>query len=106
MGKAKAGAEERGGRLVKIETKNEHDFLVRAAAGRRLWIGALGPGGSKGYKWTDGTTVEYFPGLKYSAGIKEFDQALTLDSSGRWNDLNTKHGRKTSGFIVEWEAGK
>lgn len=116
-GLAKAKAEEMGGRLAVIESREEHEALKQAfderiPAGSGLWIGAGTEAGPGQMRWLTGGKVTFHvwgPGEP-----NEQIGAVMMIRNPRaakivWADF-PHHGRGRSvmnrGFIVEWEDDK
>ncbi|MEZ0275261.1 MAG: protein kinase, partial [Roseimicrobium sp.] len=111
---ARTKAEEMGGRLVVIESREENDALKKAfdsriPAGTGLWIGASTPQGSGELRWISGGAMGFTAWAKDEPNDRNGAVMMMRGPRSRevaWAD-SPFHGRGQTvvnrGFIVEWE---
>jgi len=104
--KAQAIAEQYGGHLVKIETKEESDFLLdllEDISHPYYWIGARSTDQGSSWQWTDGTDVDFKNWASDQPnGNSGETYAVCESASGFWYD--TPAFSSKTGFVVEIPA--
>lgn len=79
-----------GGHLIKIETREEDNFVtdaISAADHQFVWIGLADPNATDAYQWTDGSALGTFEHFTFGVIPSSSDNCIdksTVDIDGRW----------------------
>jgi lectin-like protein len=97
---AQAQCQTDGGHLIKIETREEDDFLVNAinaADHAFVWIGLSDPASNDTYRWTDGSQLGTFQHFSFGIIPSSSDNCIdksTTDIDGRWFTFDCTHQQR------------
>ncbi len=111
---AKKKCEEMRGRLAKVRSREENDFLVELARSANvdgLWLGATDEAKEGDWKWSDGSPLTYTNWSRIGnqpnnkGGLEHYLLLMIGANAGQWCDQpTTSIEYKKVGYVCEWDA--
>ena len=90
--------EQAGGRLACAETRLEHEFLVKLARGRSLWLGGSAGADGRPWSWLSGNEMYFTFWASGEPAAATPGHHILLTGPGPWKAHN---GR--AAFVCEWD---